>query len=188
MQPVEMDESATTAAIRGAGFALAFDKVRAVMDGSSLAIDAIDYAGFGHKQRFHACARDLGLTVLSGPIPGFGATLMVFSPTGMTVEAFYGAPDDPAEWDRFRLPLDRTLPADRKPPALAAFEAGQVGYLSTNGAAAQAVGGLVGMEAALMIAGIRRPEDQVVVPELLYLDLGRQQFVRFNPLESGAGR
>ncbi len=158
------------------------EEMRAFMVGSALVVDAIDYAGFNHKQLFHQCAREQGMPILSGPIPGFGATLMVFAPHGMTVEEFYSAPAERAAWPGHMLPIDRLLPASLIPPPLAAFAAGEAPYLTSNGAAAQLAGGLIGLEAALMIAGLRTLAEQVVVPEVLYLDAVHYACIRFNPL------
>ncbi|MEA3543601.1 MAG: ThiF family adenylyltransferase [Thermodesulfobacteriota bacterium] len=157
-------------------------EVDAFITGSALVIDAIDYAGFRHKQILHERARAQGMYVLSGPIPGFGATLQIFSPHGMTVEEFYGAPEDVNEWDNFMIPLDRIAPPDAIPQILRDFEQEKIDYISSNAASAQLVGGLLGMEAALMITGKRANKDLITVPEMVYLDLLQRDFVIYNPL------
>lgn len=149
--------------------------------GATLVIDAIDYAGFRPKQLFHERARKQGMYILSGPIPGFGASLQIFSPQGMTVEEFYGAPEDPKLWDNFRIPITKIAPPDAIPQVLFDFEHEKIGYLSSNGASAQLVGGLLGMEAALMITGKRAEKNLITVPDMVYIDLLQRNFVRYNP-------
>ncbi len=144
-------------------------------------IDAIDYAGFGHKQLLHDCARDNGQYILSSPIPGFGASLMVFSPDGMTMEEYYNAPSDPALYKNFILSMDSLMPTALKPPVYRDFEQGRIGYLSTNGASAQLSGALAGLEAALMITGKRQKENFVVVPEIIYVDLLNRSYSTYIP-------
>ncbi|MBU1172287.1 MAG: ThiF family adenylyltransferase [Proteobacteria bacterium] len=157
------------------------EDIEEFVNGADIVIDAIDYAGFGHKQMLHACSRANGQYVLSSPIPGFGATLMVFSPDGMTMEDYYGAPSDPGLYKNFSLPIDTLMPKDRVPPFYSDFEQGRIPYLSTNGASAQLSGALAGLEAALMITGKRKKEDLVVIPEIIYVDLFNRSYSIHNP-------
>jgi len=150
---------------------------------SALVIDAIDYAGFYYKYIFHKQARKAGLYILSGPIPGFGATLQIFSPDGMTVEECYKAPADKTKWDDFKMPLGVISPTDVIPEALHDFVNGKREYLSTNAASAQLAGALLGMEAVLMITGKRAVSDLIVAPDMLYVDMFSREFRVFNPLE-----
>jgi len=160
------------------------DDVDAFIADAALVIDAIDYAGFWHKQLLHERARSQGLYILSGPIPGFGATMQIFSPTGMTVETFYGAPENKETWGDFRIPITKIAPPDAIPQILYDFEQAKISYLSTNGASAQLVGGLLGMEAAFMITGKRTEKELITVPEMVYIDLMQRKFTVYNPLKN----
>jgi molybdopterin/thiamine biosynthesis adenylyltransferase len=155
--------------------------VDAFIEGADLVIDAIDYAVFYYKYLLHKQARQAGKYILSGPIPGFGATLQIFSPTGMTIETFYMAPEDKTLWDQFKLPLSVTAPQEAIPEALHQFVNGELPYLSTNAASAQLAGALLGMEAALMISGKRLASELIVVPDIVYLDLLTREYRVFNP-------
>jgi len=157
-------------------------EIEEFIQGAALVIDAIDYAGFGHKQQLHACARANGQYILSSPIPGFGATLMVFSPDGMTMEEYYNAPADPSLYKDFILSMDTLMPTALIPPVYRDFEQGRIGYLSTNGASAQLSGALAGLEAALMITGKRKKADLVVIPEIIYVDLLNRSYATYNPM------
>ena len=157
------------------------EEIEEFIKGAAVVIDAIDYAGFGHKQLLHACARANGQYILSSPIPGFGATLMVFSPDGMTMEEYYEAPSDPALYKDFILSMDKLMPAEIIPSVYRDFEQGRIGYISTNGASAQLSGALAGLETALMITGKRKKADLVVIPEIIYVDLLNRSYATYNP-------
>jgi len=157
------------------------EEIEEFIQGAALVIDAIDYAGFGHKQLLHVCARANGQYILSSPIPGFGATLMVFAPDGMTMEEYYNAPADPALYQNFILSMDTLMPTELIPPVYRDFEQGRIGYVSTNGASAQLSGALAGLEAALMITGKRKKADLVVIPEIIYVDLLNRSYSTYNP-------
>ncbi|OEU75962.1 MAG: hypothetical protein BA874_01275 [Desulfuromonadales bacterium C00003068] len=159
------------------------EEIEEFIEGADLVIDAIDYAGFGHKQILHACARANGQYILSSPIPGFGATLMVFSPDGMTMEEYYDAPSDPAHYKDYILSMDKLMPTEIIPSAYRDFEQGRIGALSTNGASAQLSGALAGLEAALMITGKREKEELVVVPEIIYVDLLNRSYSTYTPVQ-----
>jgi len=156
-------------------------EIEEFIKGADIVIDAIDYAGFGYKQMLHACARENDQYVLSSPIPGFGATLLIFAPDGMTMEEFYRAPYDPALYNDFRLAMGLMMPHDIFPPVYRDFEEGRVGYLATNGAAAQLSGAITGMEAAFIITGRRKKEEIIAVPEIVYVDLFNRKYSVFNP-------
>ncbi|HOD41440.1 MAG: putative adenylyltransferase/sulfurtransferase MoeZ [bacterium ADurb.Bin243] len=156
-------------------------EIEEFIKGADAVIDAIDYAGFNHKQLLHERARANGQYVFSSPIPGFGASLMIFSPSGMTMEDYYGAPADPALYKNFKLSMEKLMPAGILPQFYRDFESGRIGYLSTNGASAQLSGAITGLEIALIITGKRKKEDLVVVPDIIYLDLFNRNYSIFNP-------
>ena len=156
------------------------EEIEEFIKGADIVIDAIDYAGFNHKQLLHARARANGQYIVSSPIPGFGATLMIFSPSGMSMEEYYDAPSDPALYKDFRLTMDKIMPAEIIPPVYKDFEQGRAGYISTNGASAQLSGALAGLEISLIITGKRKKEDLVVIPEIIYIDLFNRNYLTFN--------
>jgi molybdopterin/thiamine biosynthesis adenylyltransferase len=157
------------------------EEIDEFIGGCSLVIDAIDYAGFHHKQLLHARARERGLYVMSSPIPGFGASLMIFEPSGMKMEEFYNAPSKADEWEKFKIDLKKLIPEELLPRAYHDFSEGKIGYLSTNGASAQLSGAILGFEAAMIIAGRRGPGELTVVPEVMYADLFNHEFRVFRP-------
>ena len=162
--------------------AQSYDEVNEFIKDADIVVDAIDYAGFDYKQMLHQCSRDAGLYVLSAPIPAFGASLQIFSPSGMTIEEFYQAPKERDKWAEFKLPLTRIAPEDVIPDVLFDFEKQKIDYLSTNGASAQLAGALLGMEASFIITKKRKDEDLIVVPDMVFVDLLSREYRKFNPL------
>jgi molybdopterin/thiamine biosynthesis adenylyltransferase len=77
------------------------DNVDSFLDGASIVVDGIDYFAFDARRLLFNRARAAGLYVLtSGPI-GFGSTLQVFSPTGMSFDEYFGNYDQMTEFEKF---------------------------------------------------------------------------------------
>ncbi|MBN1345572.1 MAG: ThiF family adenylyltransferase [Phycisphaerae bacterium] len=146
-------------------------ELEAFMRGSDLVIDAIDYVGFDYKAMFAEIARDLGVLNLTAPIPGFGAIMMIFAPDRMTMEEFYDAPADRAEWAKHRPPLEKLLGPGRTPRGLTEFLEGRRAYLPTVAGAAALNGGVLATEIALILTGLRKPDDVVTAPRVTYVDM-----------------
>ncbi len=151
-------------------------ELREFMAGSHLVIDAIDYMGFDYKAAFARAARSLGLYNLTAPIPGFGTLFIIFAPRGMTLEAFFQAPQDPALWPRHQMRLDRILGPDRFGGLAEDFLLGRRATLPSCAGAAALNGGLVATEAALILTGLRPESEIVAAPRVVYLDMLRRNF------------
>jgi molybdopterin/thiamine biosynthesis adenylyltransferase len=77
------------------------DNVGRFLDGVHAVVDGIDFFAYDHRRLLFNTARQRGLYVLtSGPI-GFGATLQIFSPTGMSFDTYFGIHDGMSEFDKF---------------------------------------------------------------------------------------
>jgi molybdopterin/thiamine biosynthesis adenylyltransferase len=71
------------------------------LDGVDVVVDGIDFFAFDHRRLLFNSARAKGQYVItSGPI-GFGSTLQVFSPAGMSFDEYFGVRDDFSEFDKF---------------------------------------------------------------------------------------
>lgn len=79
------------------------------LNGADAAVDGVDYAGVEAKVELFSKARAKGLHVVSGPISGWGTTIMCFSPEGMTMEEAFEMPDNKAEYKAHKIPPDRLL-------------------------------------------------------------------------------
>lgn len=153
------------------------------INGATLAIDAIDYMGFDHKAMFAEAARKKGVYNLSAPIPDFGSLLMIFDPHGMTLEEFLGAPANKDEYASYRPPIEKFVGCEGRSNNLKVFLEGTTNFISTNAGAACASGALLATEAAFIITGIRKAEDIVRVPNVLYLDLLGRELKVINPFD-----
>ncbi len=154
-------------------------ELAALMRGSSIVVDAIDYRGFDYKVMFAEIAREQDVYNLSAPIPDLGALLMIFDPRGMTLEEFYRAPRDRALWPEYDIPLLEIMGARRGNRNLADFVSKKRPYISSNAGAAALAGALLGTEAALIITGARAPADIVAAPRATFVDLLSRTFEVF---------
>ncbi len=55
-------------------------------------IDAIDYFSFPDAVALHRASRKQGIHIITAVALGFGASVLTFSPTGMTLEEYLGIP------------------------------------------------------------------------------------------------
>lgn len=77
------------------------DNVASFLSGTQAVVDGIDFFAFDHRRMLFNEARRAGLHVLtSGPV-GWGATLQVFSPTGMSFDEYFGMRDGMTEFEKF---------------------------------------------------------------------------------------
>ena len=75
-----------------------------------LAIDSIEYFALDEKILLYRKARDKDVTVLTSPIVGFGSSLFVFSPNGMTFEEFFEIPSSKRLREKYTLPYNKICP------------------------------------------------------------------------------
>lgn len=77
------------------------DNVDRFLTGVDLVVDGIDFFAFNHRRLLFNAARRHGLHVItSGPV-GFGSTLQVFAPTGMSFDEYFGITDDMPDLEKF---------------------------------------------------------------------------------------
>jgi len=151
--------------------------------GSSLVIDAIDYAFFDYKSRFANIARKEGIINLSAPIPDFSTLLMIFDPEGMSFDEFFSIPTEEEKQINFKPPIERFFGKGTIPKNLSDFINGETPYISTNGGAATLSGSVLSTEAALIMTGKRKKEDIIFAPNILSVDLLSRTFNVFNSFE-----
>ena len=77
------------------------DNVSRFLAGTQAVVDGIDFFAFDHRRLLFNEARRAGLYVLtSGPV-GWGATLQIFSPTGMSFDEYFGMHDGMPDFEKF---------------------------------------------------------------------------------------
>jgi molybdopterin/thiamine biosynthesis adenylyltransferase len=71
------------------------------LGGAHVVVDGIDFFAYDDRRRLFNESRRKGLYVLtSGPI-GFGATLQIFSPDGMSFDDYFGIRDGMEDFEKF---------------------------------------------------------------------------------------
>ena len=69
-------------------------------DGVDVVVDGIDFFAFDHRRLlFHEARRRNLYVITSGPV-GFGSTLQIFAPQGMSFDEYFGINDSMAEYDK----------------------------------------------------------------------------------------
>jgi hypothetical protein len=111
--------------------------------------------------------------------------MIILDPKGMTLEEMYDAPEDESLWPEHRLPLAEMLGPDRFGSLVMDLVEGRRDYLSNCAGIAMLNGGLVASEIAMLITGLRSPEDLVCAPKAVYVDLVRRVFEVYD-LKEGA--
>ncbi|MBU7018285.1 MAG: ThiF family adenylyltransferase [Theionarchaea archaeon] len=66
------------------------ENIEAFLDKADIVIDSIEYFALDMKVALAQKARERGLFLVTSPTWGYGASLIVFSPQGMTFETFFG--------------------------------------------------------------------------------------------------
>jgi molybdopterin/thiamine biosynthesis adenylyltransferase len=72
---------------------LTADNAREVFKGAEVAVDGIDFFAIHARRLFFQTARQAGMYALTSAPLGFGATLHVFSPTGMSFDDYFDIAD-----------------------------------------------------------------------------------------------
>ncbi|MEO7192532.1 MAG: ThiF family adenylyltransferase [Vicinamibacterales bacterium] len=71
------------------------------LDGVDVVVDGIDFFAFDIRRLLFQHARKRGLYVITAGPVGFGSTLQVFSPTGMSFDEYFGMYDGLTEMQKF---------------------------------------------------------------------------------------
>jgi len=71
------------------------------LTGVDVVVDGIDFFAYDHRRLLFNAAREGGIHVItSGPI-GYGSTLQVFSPSGMSFDSYFGIHDTSTDLEKF---------------------------------------------------------------------------------------
>jgi molybdopterin/thiamine biosynthesis adenylyltransferase len=77
------------------------DNIQRFLEGVGVVVDGIDFFAFDHRRLLFNEARRKGLHVVtSGPV-GFGSTLQVFAPGGMSFDEYFGISDGMNDLEKF---------------------------------------------------------------------------------------
>lgn len=153
------------------------------LSGASVAIDAIDYMGFDYKALFAQAVRRAGIYNFTAPISGLATAVFILDPSGMTLEELYEAPEDQSLWPEHKLPLHRLLGGRLFGHLVTDMIQGCRDYLSNCAGIATFNGGLVALEIALLLAGIRSSAELVCAPEAVFTNLLSRECGTYNLVE-----
>ncbi|MZP29997.1 ThiF family adenylyltransferase [Heliobacterium undosum] len=140
------------------------------LDGADAVVDAIDFLNPQIRKSLIVAARAQGLYVFLAPALGFGASLVVFSPTGPTYDEFFGplpaslSPED-------LLKLGRKLfPRIPEYVDLAAYLKGMGagGYLPTFAPPILLASTLAATNLIFLLTGVKQPR---CAPQVTWIDL-----------------
>lgn len=140
---------------------IAEENIDAFLKNVDVVVDSLDFYCFEQRFLLYKNARERGLWVLTSPPLGFGYTLLVFDPEGMSFEDYFGFEEGMEEWD-----LVTSLVAGIAPTAFFVkyLHAENVSFrnhsLPSVGAAPFMIAGVIATEVINLIVGMR-PTDPV---------------------------
>lgn len=146
----------------------------AFLDGATVALDGIDFFAMPARRLLFRRAHALGIPALTAAPVGFGATLQVFSPTGMSFDEYFDLRDDMAPAEQY---LNFMLALAPKRAQRSYFRPTAVD-LSARRAPSLAPGpficaGIVATEVANLVIGRRPPK---VAPHYFQFDPMTQEY------------
>ena len=77
------------------------DNIDRFLEGVGVVVDGIDFFAYDHRRMLFNEARRKGLHVVTAGPVGFGSTLQVFAPTGMSFDEYFGITDQMSDFEKF---------------------------------------------------------------------------------------
>jgi molybdopterin/thiamine biosynthesis adenylyltransferase len=142
----------------------------------NVVVDSLDFYCFDERFMLYGKAREKGIWVLTAPPLGFGFTLLMFDPEGMSFEDYFGFHSGMTERDRVVALVAGIAPKpfmlrylDRKQPDTAKRR------LPSVGAAPFMIAGIIATEVTRLLTGKGRP---MAAPTIYQFDALLHQFRR----------
>lgn len=152
------------------------DNIGRFLDGVDVVVDSLDFYCFEERFLLYAQARARGIWVLTAPPLGFGFTLLMFDPKGMTFEDYFGFRPGMTERQRVIALIAGIAP---KPFMLKYLERSRPDFqgrrLPSVGAAPFMIAGVMAAEVTRLITGKGRPMS---APTLYQFDAMLRRFRR----------
>lgn len=160
--------------IRAFDQGIGVETIDAFLDGVDVVIDSLDFYCFDERFLLYAKARANNQWVLTAPPLGFGFTLLIFDPKGMTFEDYFGFHDRMNERERVIALIAGIAPKaylleylDRGRPDLGGRR------LPSVGAAPFMIAGVVAAEVTRLLTGKGTP---MAVPSIYQFDALLRRF------------
>ena len=146
------------------------------LQGADLVLDGIDFFQIDARRALHNAAREQGLySITSGPI-GYGASLQVFDPRGMTFDAYFGIRDGMTRAERLAAFATGLIPNLSKTQAM---DAARVDFEREKGPAlVSAIMLCTGIVVNEVMRILTRREAPLCVPHALFFDPYGRSFTR----------
>jgi molybdopterin/thiamine biosynthesis adenylyltransferase len=162
--------------IRAIPEALSETNAAECLRGADLALDGIDFFQIDARRLLFRAAREQGIyAITSGPI-GYGASLQVFDPEGMTFDEYFGIGPEMTRAERMALFGAGLLP---RIPRSGAMDAARVNFETEKGPAlASSVmlcTGIMACEVLRILLGRGEPR---CVPQAFYFDPYNREYVQ----------
>lgn len=147
--------------------------IDAFLDGVNVVIDSLDFYCFDERFLLYRSARERGLWVLTAPPLGFGFTMLIFNPRGMSFENYFDLRPEMGERDKIVALIAGIAPKpymleylDRSRPQLGARR------LPSVGAAPFLIAGAIASETLTVLLG----EPKFFVPRVYQFDARLHRF------------
>jgi molybdopterin/thiamine biosynthesis adenylyltransferase len=150
------------------------DNIAGFLDGADVVVDSLDFYCFAERFALYQAARKSGLWVLTAPPLGFGFTLLMFDPRGMTFEDYFGFEPGMTEREQVVALIAGIAPR----PFLLRYLAQEGADLSgrrlpSTGAAPFMIAGVIATEVAALLTG---KGARFAVPRVYQFDAYLRQF------------
>ena len=152
------------------------ENIAQFLDGVDVVVDSLDFYCFRERFLLYRNARERGIWVITSPPLGFGFTLLVFDPKGMSFEDYFAFEEGMSEFE-----LSVSLIAGIAPrPWLMQYQTqgglDPAGHrLPSVGAAPFMIAGVIATEVMNLLT---RRQPSIAVPELIQFDALLRRFRR----------
>ena len=148
---------------------IAVGNIDTFLQGVDIVVDSLDFYCFDERFLLYGKAREKGLWVLTAPPLGFGFTLLMFDPNGMTFEDYFGFYVGMTERDQVVALVAGIAPKpfmlrylDRKRPDVAGRR------LPSVGAAPFMIAGVIATEVTRLLTGKGQGQAQAMAAPTVY--------------------
>lgn len=156
--------------------------VRSFLEGAEIFIDGIDFFEIEARRLLFRQARERGIYAITSAPLGFGATLQVFAPTGMTFDEYFGIGDSMGHLEQLASFAAGLAP---RPYHLGYIDMSKVSLTRKTGPAVAPACTLAASLVATEVVKILTGKGQVrAVPCYLQIDMMRGKF-RIGHMRSG---
>lgn len=170
----ELKRIAPYAKVQAYDYKLSSEELEKVIATCDVVLDGIDFEDYEYKVLTNDLARKHNKYTFSCPIPDLGAVMMIFAPDGMSMREFTPDRCYPKISNYHRLQGN---------PINHSSDEG-MGFLASKASLAPAASlcaAMMSSELGLFLAGIRKPEELKLVPEVWYIDLEQHTSEIFAP-------